>query len=135
MAMTGRMVGAWLLEAYTQGEAGGAISYPMGAEPYGMLQYGADGWMSVIISRREQGIEYTPGSDSYAFHQFVSYYGRYSMDWEAGAVTHHTIYATYAPMHAVDLLRKLDFLSEDVITLSAFNAGGMPITLRWRRAA
>jgi hypothetical protein len=129
------LVGAWLLEEYTQADADGAMTHPMGREPYGVLQYGADGWMSVIISRRERGPEHTPGSDAFAYHQFVSYYGRYSADLEAGRVVHHTVFATYAPMHAADLPRRLAFLTPDVITLSAANADGAPITLRWRRAA
>jgi hypothetical protein len=129
------LVGAWLLEGYTQAEADGSVTHPMGRDPYGVLQYGADGWMSVIISRRERGPEHTPGSDAFAYHQFVSYYGRYSADIEAGQVVHHTVFATYAPMHAADLPRRLAFVTPDVITLSATNAAGAPITLRWRRAA
>ena len=128
------LVGAWLLEEYTAAGPDGVVTHPMGREPYGLIQYGADGWMSVIINRRERGPEHTAGSDAFAYHQFVSYYGRYSVDIEASTVTHHTVYSTYEPMHAADLKRTLTFLAPDVITLSAFNAEGAPITLRWRRA-
>jgi hypothetical protein len=127
------LVGAWALEEYTQTGVDGVVTHPMGVEPYGLLQYGADGWMSVIISRRDRDAQPALDSDAGAYHQFVSYYGRWSADIDAGIVTHHTVFATYAPMHAADLKRTLAFLAPDVITLSAYNAGGAPITLRWRR--
>jgi hypothetical protein len=105
----------------------------MGESPYGLLHYGPEGWMSVIISRRNPPPQHPWGSDTFAFTEFVCYYGPYTLDTAAGTVTHHTVYASYPPMHQTDLKRALVFLEPDVITLTAQNPAGQVITLRWRR--
>ncbi len=127
------LVGAWLLDEYIAFGADGAIEHPMGRDPAGLIQYGADGWMSVIISRRDLARTQPPDSDLAAFTEFVCYYGPYTLDLAAGLVTHHTLYASYTPMHRANLVRKLDFPAPGVMTLTATNAAGQVITLRWRR--
>jgi len=127
------MVGAWLLEEYVALLPDGGVEHPMGEAPYGLLHYGPDGWMSVIISRGDRPPQHPYGSDAFAFTEFVCYYGPYSVDLAANTVTHHTIYSSYGPMHAADLQRTLAFLAPDVITLTAHNPAGQVITLRWRR--
>lgn len=129
------LVGAWLLEEYVAFLPDGGVEHPMGEAPYGLLHYGADGWMSVIISRRDRPPQHPYGSDAFAFTEFVCYYGPYSLDLVAGVVTHHTVYASYPPMHAIDLRRRLAFLEANAITLTALNPAGQTITLRWRRPA
>jgi hypothetical protein len=129
------LVGAWLLEEYIAFRADGGTEHPMGPEPYGLLQYGADGWMSVIISRRDRPPQHPYGSDSFAFTEFICYYGRYVLDRDAGAVTHFTDYSSYAGMHQTALQRAIIFLNPDLITLTATNPAGQVITLRWRRQA
>jgi hypothetical protein len=127
------LVGAWLLEDYVAFLPDSGVEHPMGETPYGLLHYGPDGWMSVIISRRDRPPQHPYGSDAFAFTEFVCYYGPYTVDRAAGTVTHHTVYASYPPMHATDLKRTLVFLEPDVITLTAKNPAGQVITLRWRR--
>jgi hypothetical protein len=126
-------VGAWLLEEYVALLPDGGVEHPMGDAPYGLLHYGPDGWMSVIISRRDRTPRHAFGTDPFAFTDFVCYYGPYTVDLAAGMVTHHTIYASYTPMHQTDLPRQLAFLAPDVITLTAKNPAGQTIQLRWHR--
>ncbi|MBL8147961.1 MAG: lipocalin-like domain-containing protein [Anaerolineae bacterium] len=133
MTVEPALVGAWLLEEYVALLPEGGVEYPMGEAPYGLLHYGPDGWMSVIISRRDRPPQHPYGSDAFAFTEFVCYYGPYSVDFMAGTVTHYTVYSSYPPMHATSLKRKLRFLSPDVITLTARNPARQVITLRWRR--
>ena len=129
------LVGAWLLEEYVALLPDGSAEHPMGETPYGLLQYGPDGWMSVIISRGDRTPRHAFGSDPFTFTDFVCYYGPYTVDLAAGRVTHHTVYASYTPMHQTDLPRQLDFLAPDVITLTAKNPAGQTIRLRWHRQA
>ena len=133
MTVEPALVGAWLLEEYVALLPEGGVEHPMGEAPYGLLHYGPDGWMSVIISRRDRPPQHPYGSDAFAFTEFVCYYGPYSVDLAASTVIHHTVYASYGPMHATDLKRTLAFLAPDVITLTARNPAGQIITLRWRR--
>ena len=133
MTVEPELAGAWLLEEYVAFLPDGGVEHPMGEAPYGLLHYGPDGWMSVIISRRDRPPQHPYGSDAFAFTEFVCYYGPYSVDQAARTVTHHTVYASYPPMHATDLKRALAFLTPDLITLTATNPAGQVITLRWRR--
>jgi hypothetical protein len=127
------LVGAWLLEDYIAFRADGSTEHPMGLHPHGLLHYGADGWMSVIISRSDRPPEYPYGSDGFAFTEFICYYGRYTLDRASGVVTHYTEYSSYSGMHQTALQRAIIFLTPDLITLTAANPAGQVITLRWRR--
>ena len=127
------LAGAWLLEDYIAFRADGSTEHPMGLNPHGLLQYGADGWMSVIISRRDRPPQHPYGSDTFAFTEFICYYGRYALDRDAGVVTHFTEYSSYSGMHQTALQRAIIFLTPDLITLTATNPAGQVITLRWRR--
>jgi hypothetical protein len=127
------LVGAWLLEEYIAFRADGGTEHPMGLSPHGLLQYGADGWMSVIINRRDRPPQHPVGSEVFAFTEFICYYGRYTLDREAGVVTHYTEYSSYSGMHQTALQRAIIFLTPDLITLTAANPSGQVITLRWRR--
>lgn len=132
-AQTHDLAGAWLLEEYVAFGAEGEVEHPMGRDALGLLHYGADGWMSVIISRRDARRTQPPDSHLAAYTEFVCYYGRYAVDLDAGIVTHHTAYSPYTPMHRTGLVRKLGFPAPDVLTLTATNAAGQVIALRWRR--
>ena len=62
------LVGRWRLLSYTTG-----IDYPMGRDAVGVLQYSADGKVSVHIM-----------GDGY-----FAYYGDYTLDEAGAAITHH----------------------------------------------
>jgi hypothetical protein len=62
------LVGRWRLLSYTTG-----TEYPMGRDAHGVLQYSADGKVSVHIMG---------GS-------YFAYYGDYTVDEAGSAVTHH----------------------------------------------
>jgi hypothetical protein len=62
------LVGRWRLLSYTTG-----VDYPMGRDARGVLQYSADGKVSVHIMG---------GS-------YFAYYGDYTVDEAGSAVTHH----------------------------------------------
>ena len=62
------LLGRWRLVSYTTGP-----DYPLGPDAAGVLQYSADGKVSVHIM-----------GDGY-----FAYYGDYTVDHAGGAVTHH----------------------------------------------
>ena len=49
------LIGTWTLESWTIGYSDrDEFTYPYGEDPRGVLIYGADGWMSVCVARRER---------------------------------------------------------------------------------
>jgi hypothetical protein len=50
-----RLIGSWLLERWeVRYDDGRTRSLPFGSDAQGLLLYGADGWMSATMSRRER---------------------------------------------------------------------------------
>ena len=90
------LVGAWKLVFFEITFSDGRVLQPFGPEPKGLIVYTETGWMSVHLMdpRRPllaSGDPYTstPEEIQSAYLGFAGYFGRYTLDTEAGNVTHH----------------------------------------------
>lgn len=70
-----RLPGRWRLVSYEARSGQGVVRHPMGPDASGILQYTADGKVSVHIMTR-------------AADRYFAYYGDYEVDEARGAVTH-----------------------------------------------
>ena len=91
-----RLVGSYRLESWeVRRPDDGTTFHPMGSEPVGRISYDADGHMAVQVMRPGR-TEFTSGdlfdasTDELeeAWAGFVAYAGSWSLDVDAGTVTH-----------------------------------------------
>jgi hypothetical protein len=86
------IVGTWKLVRFENFDEG-VSSHPFGEKPIGYFIYTQDGFVSIHIQTEEQPEHWAPlrvppddgGPDPW----YVGYFGRYSVDFDAGTVTHH----------------------------------------------
>lgn len=99
------VVGTWhLLDFVVTASDGRAPRRPMGEDPHGLIIYGADGWMSAVLSRRdraslgkgsmERAHRAPSASRAEAFNSYLSYAGRWRLD---GAEVVHTLVMSMIP--------------------------------------
>jgi hypothetical protein len=88
-------IGSWSLIACEARSSDGEVRTPYGENPYGMLMYGGDGRLSVLIAKRDRPrfesndlMRGTPDELKAAFEGFTGYCGTYEVDTEKGTVTH-----------------------------------------------
>jgi len=122
VSLSDEIPGGWLLESFVsrQGESG-AVRYPFGKHPAGLILYTTDGHMSAQLTP-------DPG-------EFVSYGGRFEVDEAAATVTHHVIIATMPELLQQPQIRHAR-VEGDRLTLSASLTsaeGTTHSTLVWRR--
>jgi len=106
-----QFVGAWELVDWRATTASGEVRFPYGEEAQGQITYTADGRMSAHLMR-------APEDPSDAPPQYLSYWGRYSLDAGAGTVTHHVIGSDQANWIGSDQVRAFDFEGDDRLVLS-----------------
>lgn len=89
-----RLVGTWRLVSWEAIGADGSIERPMGRRPEGLLVYGLDGTMLVLLGRSDRARmsgEDMAGSSleerAEAMRTFIAYGGRYEV--QGSRVTHH----------------------------------------------
>ena len=106
--------GRWRLVSYTTG-----ANHPMGRDARGVLQYSADGKVSVHIM-----------GDGY-----FAYYGDYTVDEAAGAVTHHLEMCSDPKLVGVSNVRfaKLDGSRLTLTGSMQFAAETREIRVVWER--
>jgi Lipocalin-like domain len=118
------LLGGWLLESFVSRDADtGAVRYPFGEHPAGLILYTADGYMSAQL---------TPGPGA----EYIAYGGRFHVD-EPSATVRHDVLVSNMP----ELLTQAQFrhaqVDSDRLTLSASqtSADGATThsTLVWRR--
>jgi hypothetical protein len=115
-----RLLGAWRLQAIDH--AGNAAQ--SAARVDGLIMYEPGGYMSAqIIS---PGADPTSGESEYH-----AYFGTYSVDLAASAVTHHRLANNHAGAPA-DVVRRFEFLPGDGLRLTPEGHDG--ITLTFKRA-
>ncbi len=96
------VVGSWRLQRWVvEYPDGRAPQYPFGEDADGLLVYGADGWMSAFMSRRQRTPLSAPSardaslaSRAHAFEEILAYTGRWSMD---GDELHHQVLLSLNP--------------------------------------
>jgi len=86
------IVGTWKLVRFENFDKGGS-SHPFGEKPIGYFIYTQDGRVSIHIQTAEQPQDWTslkaPPDEGGPGPWYVGYFGRYSLDLDAGTVTHH----------------------------------------------
>ena len=88
-----RLIGGWRLIAAT---TDGKVTQERGEKPTGLVFYDASGWVSVQFQQdgREvpmAGREPTPGEALDAITTYWAYFGTFTVDEQAGLVTHHRL--------------------------------------------
>ena len=138
-----QLLGTWRLSA-CEGRAGdGAVLLPYSDHPQGMLTYGADGTMIVILMNPDRpqfaSDDILKGTDEEvraALEGFMAYCGRYVLDAEAGTVTHHLEQALFPNWVGTQQLRHAS-LADGQLSLATppIAAGGQEWTfyLIWHR--
>lgn len=140
------LTGAWHLERWEIAYGDGRPpSYPYGDDASGLLVYSDDGHMSAVIARAGRGrlssasVRSAPeGERLAAFESYFHYAGRYTINHQAGAVTHHVTHALNPNFVGSKQVRDMA-LEGDLLTLSASDSvPGSDISrhhrLIWRRA-
>ncbi len=117
-----RFVGSWTLASWTRSSSSGEIRHPYGEDAFGRIMYQPNGRMMVVLMRRDRpGVllsDATPeGLRDIIVGSFFSYTGRYTVDQEAGTVTHHVEGCVAPTWVGTDQVREFEFVAEDQIAL------------------
>ena len=138
-------VGAWSLASWESRSADGEVTLPYDGNPAGQITYTADGRMSAQLM--QVGREEFPDAAEAGGQEmrdailggFFSYYGDYSVDMEAGVVTHHVEGALLPGWVGSDRPRSFTFDGPDRLILSTepdpARGGGAVGTLVWERVS
>ena len=143
------VAGTWELVAFeSRDSAGGAVAYPLGPHPQGILIY--DGRRVAVQLLNPDRPRFASGDRARgtdaeiraAFAGSFAYYGRYDVDALRGTITHHVDGASFPNWVGTDLARQFrldrDAAGRDLLTLDTppTSVGGQRLTttLVWRRA-
>src|SRR5437764_1006275 len=143
------IVGTWELLAFESRDSAGAVTYPLGRRPKGLLIY--DRQLRVITQLfdpdrpRFLSGDRANGTDAEmraAFSGSFAYYGHYAVDTTSHTVTHHVDGASFPNWIGTNLVRVYrldqDSTSRDRLTITTrpqLVAGRRIVTvLVWRRA-
>jgi hypothetical protein len=93
-------------------------NWDRGQNPKGMLFYGSHGEMAVQIApdidRTRAGPLMTPEEAKRALTDYIAYFGTYSIDEQAGTVTHHPE-ANIQPGATGDIVRRYEFAGDRLV--------------------
>jgi hypothetical protein len=116
-----KLVGAWRLVSVEGTDATFHFAYD---HPTGVIIYDRSGWMSVQIDAkgaRKPFVNGPAGGTSEekvaAFDNYISYYGRYTLDLKAQTVTHHLSDASQPNWRGVNNVRWFEFQGNDRLLL------------------
>jgi len=102
------IVGTWRLVRFVNIEDG-VSAFPFGENPKGYFIYTEDGRVSIHIQNETAPAEWrslkVPPEDGEDAPWYVGYFGRYSVDIEAGTVTHHVEGGTLLSYIGTDQVR------------------------------
>ena len=83
-----------------------------------MIYYGPHGEIAVQIApdveRKRAGAVMTPEEAKLALTDYIAYFGTYSIDAQAGTVTHHR-QASIQPGDSGDLVRRYEFAGDRLV--------------------
>ena len=120
LAQSERFLGAWTLVEWTN-VRDGEIFYPYGEDPIGQIVYTESGRMTAVLMPSPVPGEFPS--------QFVGYWGGFSVQSEAGTVTHHVEGSHSSRMRRTDQVRYFRFEGADRLVLSP----GGDSELTWAR--
>ena len=118
--------GGWKLASWTDKNEEGETIHPFGEDAFGRIVYGPAGTMAVVLSRRDRSVA---GSEEGSLaglsaedlrlvaSGFFAYSGGYTVDEEAGTVTHHIEACINPEWVGGDRSRRFELLTEDRIAL------------------
>ncbi len=134
--------GAWSLASWESRSAAGEVTLPYDGNPAGQIAYTADGRMSAQLMRTGRAFPDAAEATGQEMRDailggFFSYYGDYSVDMEAGVVTHHVEGALLPSWVGSDRPRSFTFDGRDRLILSTApdpaRGEGAVGTLVWER--
>jgi Lipocalin-like domain len=134
-----KLIGAWDLVSYELQTTSGQTSRPLGDNPVGRISYDAAGRMSAHLMKR--GVarfasvkreDATEPEIAAAWRGYVGYFGSYTIDEKARAITHHVEGAWY-PNYVGSKQVRAYRLQGDHLILNAESASGRT-TVTWKRA-
>ena len=135
-------VGAWSLASWESRSAAGVVTLPYDGNPAGQITYTADGRMSAQLMQAGRAFPDAAEATGQEMRDailggFFSYYGDYSVDMEAGVVTHHVEGALLPGWVGSDRPRSFTFDGRDRLILSTepdpARGGGAVGILVWER--
>lgn len=106
-----QFLGAWELVDWRSTNGAGEVFFPYGEDARGQITYSADGRMSAHLMR-------PPEDPADAPPQHLSYWGRFSLQADAGTVTHHVIGTSQANWIGSDQVRQFTFEGENRLILA-----------------
>ncbi len=123
-----KLIGAWrYMGTRVDGE-----KFDRGPNPQGMIYYGPRGEMSVQVApdvkRKRAGAMMTPDEAKIALTNYIAYFGTYTIDEQAGTVTHHR-QDSIQPGDTGDLVRHYE-LTGDRLVLRGLNS---TLEVSWER--
>jgi hypothetical protein len=146
-------LGFWRLHSFVR-KSEANTDYPFGRTPSGLIIYGSSGLMSVQLGRNPLPGFSTENTDSFdpnlepvyggegkdcswdevnsVFDSYLAYFGRYTIDSEAGTVTHHVEASNRPAFLKRNLIRKYCF-SGNILVLSPPVTNEMSADLVWER--
>ena len=100
----------------------------------GTLIYTAEGRMSVQLTRADRPVAGDLDALATALDEYLGYFGTYSVDENAGTVTHHVEGCSYSAWTGTDQIRFYEWNGTH-LTLRAERRGGAAVTgiLLWER--
>lgn len=130
-------LGAWELVDWRIVQPSGEVIFPYGEEARGQIVYTDGGRMSahlMELSNGSEGADDVEGGEFQSFH----YWGDFTVDPDAGTVTHHVIGSSSESWVGSDQVRGFEFLGEDRVILTAprtlsDGSTGAPQRLTWLR--
>jgi hypothetical protein len=134
------LVGTWIAVSNVA-EQGGVKSDPYGADPLGMLVFGADGHYGLILSRRDvpkfASNSRTTGTveeNKAAVQGTISHFGRYTVSAADQSIVFHIELSTYPNFSGTDQKRSFELAGDELkYTVPAFSGGGTAVAA-WTRA-
>ena len=139
MDVTARFLGVWSLVSWTAISGDGKLIYPYGKDAVGRIMYHAGGTMAAHLMRRRRTLfasdnpkETTAAEHKAAFREYFSYFGSFTVQVEAGTVTHHAAGASNPNWVGSDQVRSFQF-SDKTLTLSLVHQEGARHELVWER--
>lgn len=131
-----KFVGTWSLVGIERRTAGGQVT-PTENPPIGFIMYDPAGYMGVVIMGRDRqayaGDEPTPAEVVAAATSYTSYFGPFSVDEEAGIVTHHLLGGLNPGWSGSDFLRHYEFEDDRLTLQPPAGESGDTVHLTWER--
>lgn len=131
-------IGAWQLVLWTTHHADGTKDYPFGTDAVGQIMYTAEGYMSCHLMRGGRAPTGQPSlyqaSDAelaQSMRDYSGYFGPFTVDAQAGIVTHHVAGAWYPDWIYTAQPRRFRFAG-DRLFLEA-EVGTDLVQIEWQR--